>query len=157
MFISIELHGKGFFREYQRGKYNCTIDLLFDWFGISCRTTDNCCFYLQYRLIQTCQTGGQWYSDTSPFSIPWILFSKHAQLVKAEINVNNTYQYKGWCHSFCYILKSIFFPHTGTISSGNWYYRTCWLSLCWELVFIIIVSIIILSVLATLIELTGNI
>jgi hypothetical protein len=26
---------------------------------------------LQNRLIQTCQTGGQWYSYTSPFSIPW--------------------------------------------------------------------------------------
>jgi hypothetical protein len=25
---------------------------------------------LQNRLIQTSQTGGQWYSDTSPFSIP---------------------------------------------------------------------------------------
>jgi hypothetical protein len=34
-------------------------------------TTDNFCFYLQNRLIQTSQTGGQWYSDTSPFSIPW--------------------------------------------------------------------------------------
>jgi len=32
-------------------------------------TTDNVCFYLQNRLIQTNQTGGQWYSDTSPFSI----------------------------------------------------------------------------------------
>jgi hypothetical protein len=29
------------------------------------------CFYLQNRQIQTGQTGGQWYSDTSPFSIPW--------------------------------------------------------------------------------------
>ncbi len=29
------------------------------------------CFYLQNRLIQTSQTGGQWYSVTSPFSIPW--------------------------------------------------------------------------------------
>jgi hypothetical protein len=28
------------------------------------------CFYLQNRLIQTSQTGGQLYSDTSPFSIP---------------------------------------------------------------------------------------
>ncbi len=28
-------------------------------------------FYLQNRLIQTSQSGGQWYSDTSPFSIPW--------------------------------------------------------------------------------------
>jgi hypothetical protein len=53
-----------------KGKYHCTVDLLFDWFGISCMTTDNFCFYLQNRLIQTSQTGGQWYSDTSPFSIP---------------------------------------------------------------------------------------
>jgi hypothetical protein len=57
-------------REYLRGKYHCTIDLLFDWLGISCMTTDNFCFYLQNRLIQTSQTGGQWYSDTFPFSIP---------------------------------------------------------------------------------------
>jgi hypothetical protein len=34
--------------------------------------TDNFCFYLQNRLIQTSQTGGQWYSDTSPLSIPWL-------------------------------------------------------------------------------------
>ncbi len=32
----------------------------------------NFCFYLQNRLIQTSQTGGQWFSDTSPFSIPWL-------------------------------------------------------------------------------------
>jgi hypothetical protein len=42
-----------------------------DWFVISCMTTDNFCFYVQNRLIQTSQTGGQWYSDTSPKSIPW--------------------------------------------------------------------------------------
>jgi hypothetical protein len=35
-------------------------------------TTDNFCFYLQNRPIPTSQTGGQWYSDTFPFSIPWI-------------------------------------------------------------------------------------
>ncbi len=29
------------------------------------------CFYLQNRLIQTSQTGGQSYIHTSPFSIPW--------------------------------------------------------------------------------------
>jgi hypothetical protein len=33
--------------------------------------TEFFCFYLQNRLIQTSQTGGQWYSDTFPFSIPW--------------------------------------------------------------------------------------
>ncbi len=32
-------------------------------------TTEIFCFYLQNRLIQTSQTGGQFYSDT--FSIPW--------------------------------------------------------------------------------------
>jgi hypothetical protein len=30
-------------------------------------TTDNFCFYLQNRLIQTSQTGGQWYSDIPCF------------------------------------------------------------------------------------------
>jgi len=58
-------------REHYRGKYHCTIDLLFDWFGISCMTADNYHFYLQNRLILTGQTGGQLYSDTSPFSVPW--------------------------------------------------------------------------------------
>jgi hypothetical protein len=53
------------------GKYHCTIELLFDWLGISSMTTDDFCFYLQNRLIQTSQTGGQWYSDTFPLSIPW--------------------------------------------------------------------------------------
>ncbi len=33
-------------------------------------TTENLCFNLQNRLIQTSQTGGQQYKDTSPFSIP---------------------------------------------------------------------------------------
>jgi hypothetical protein len=33
-------------------------------------TTDKFCFYLQNRLIQTSQTGGQRYSDTTRFSIP---------------------------------------------------------------------------------------
>jgi hypothetical protein len=33
-------------------------------------TTDNFCFYLQNRLIQTSKTGGQWYSYTSPLVFP---------------------------------------------------------------------------------------
>ena len=61
-----------FIQEILKGKYHCTVNLLFDWFGVSCMTTDNYCFYLQNRLTQTSQTGGQWYSDTSPFSIPWV-------------------------------------------------------------------------------------
>jgi hypothetical protein len=36
-------------------------------------TTDNFCFNLQNRLIQTNKTGGQQYSDTpTPFSIPCV-------------------------------------------------------------------------------------
>jgi hypothetical protein len=57
-----------------KGKYHCTVNLLFDWFGISCMTTDNYCFYLQNRLIQSSQTGGQWYSDTSPLVFPGLSF-----------------------------------------------------------------------------------
>jgi hypothetical protein len=41
------------------GKYHCTVDLLFDWIGINCMTTDICCFYMQNRLILTSLTGGQ--------------------------------------------------------------------------------------------------
>ncbi len=49
----------------KRGKYHCTIDLLFDWFGISCMATDNFCFYLQNRLIQTSQTAPLVFPDIS--------------------------------------------------------------------------------------------
>jgi hypothetical protein len=33
---------------------------------------DNFSFYLQNRLIQTGQTGGQLYNDISLFSVPWM-------------------------------------------------------------------------------------
>jgi hypothetical protein len=33
------------------------------------------------ETIQTSQTGGQWYSDTSPFSIPWFLIQSFSQSV----------------------------------------------------------------------------
>ncbi len=62
-----------------KGKYQCTIDLLFDWLGISCMTTDNFCFYLQNRQFQTSQTGGQQHSDTSPFSIMFESKASHAR------------------------------------------------------------------------------
>jgi hypothetical protein len=38
-------------REYKRGKYHCTFDLLFDWFGISCMNTDMTVF------VFICKTG----------------------------------------------------------------------------------------------------
>jgi hypothetical protein len=36
----------------------------------SANKNKNC--QLSYSRFQTSQTGGQWYSDTSPFSIPWL-------------------------------------------------------------------------------------
>jgi hypothetical protein len=49
-------------------------------------TTDNFCFYLQNRLIQTSQTGGQWYSDTSPFSIPCLGCPQLASSLSPVVN-----------------------------------------------------------------------
>ncbi len=59
-------------REYWRGKYHCTVDFLFDWFGLVCFANKNNNCQLSYSWFQTSHTGGQWYSDTSPFSIPWL-------------------------------------------------------------------------------------
>jgi hypothetical protein len=55
-----------------KGKYYCTVDLLFDWFGLDCFANKNKNCQLSYSEFQTSQTGGQWDSDTSPFSIPWL-------------------------------------------------------------------------------------
>ena len=57
---------------YWRGKYHCTVDLLFDWFGLVCFANKNKNYLLSYSWSQTSQTGGLQYSDTSPFSIPWL-------------------------------------------------------------------------------------
>jgi hypothetical protein len=58
-------------REYKRGEVSlyCWPPVWLVWNQLY----DNWEFfiYLQNRLIQTSQTGGQQYSDTSPFSIPW--------------------------------------------------------------------------------------
>jgi hypothetical protein len=52
-------------------------------------TNDNFCFYLQNRLIQTSQTGGQQYSDTSPFSIPCIMAKNRRHWVSWYTNNGN--------------------------------------------------------------------
>jgi len=54
-------------------KDHCTIELLFDWFGLVCFANKNKNCPLSYSRFQTSQTGGQWYSDTSPFSFPCFL------------------------------------------------------------------------------------
>jgi len=53
-------------------KYHCTVDLLFNYFGLVCFANKNKNCRLSYSWFQTSQTGGQRYSDTSPFSIPWL-------------------------------------------------------------------------------------
>jgi hypothetical protein len=59
--------------------YNCSIDLLFDWFGLVCFANKNNNCQLSNSWFQTSQTGDQWYSDTSPFSIPCIHTRTHTQ------------------------------------------------------------------------------
>jgi hypothetical protein len=39
-----------------KGEVHCTVDLLFDWFGISRMTTNNFCVIFQNRRIKTSQT-----------------------------------------------------------------------------------------------------
>ncbi len=53
-----------------RGKYHCTVDFLFDLFGLACFVNKNKNCQLSYSWFQTSQTGGQRYSDTSPFGVP---------------------------------------------------------------------------------------
>jgi hypothetical protein len=55
---------------HKSGKYHCTIDLLFDWFELVCFANKSKTGQLSYSWFQTSQTGGQQYSDTSPFNIP---------------------------------------------------------------------------------------
>ncbi len=73
-YLAPQIDGECLNREYLRGKYHCTIDLLFEWFGLVCFANKNKNCQLSYRWFQTSQTGGQWYSDTSPFSIPWFKY-----------------------------------------------------------------------------------
>jgi hypothetical protein len=53
------------------GTSHSTLDLLFDWFGLVCFESKNKNSQQSYSRFQASQTGGQWYSYTSPFSIPW--------------------------------------------------------------------------------------
>ncbi len=45
-------------REYLRGKYHCTVDLLFDWFRLVCFANKNKKYQLSYSESQTSQTRG---------------------------------------------------------------------------------------------------
>jgi hypothetical protein len=62
----IHLYIHAYIREHLRGKYHCTVDLLFDRFGLACFANKNKNCQLSSSWFQTSQTGGQLYSDTSP-------------------------------------------------------------------------------------------
>ncbi len=66
--------------------YHCTIDLLFGWFGLVCFANKNKNGQLSNSWFQTSQTGGQWYSDSSPFSIPWLwlIFPERSMTTKID-------------------------------------------------------------------------
>ncbi len=58
------------------------------------------CFYMQCRLIQTSQTGGQWYSDTAPFSIPWFVFWHLQPLLACVFAMHFLRAFFGICSAF---------------------------------------------------------
>ncbi len=58
-----------------------TVDLLFDWFRLVCFANKNKNCQPSYSWFQTSQTGGQRYGDTSPFSIPWLLWYNHVLII----------------------------------------------------------------------------
>jgi hypothetical protein len=69
---------------------------MFDWFGIGCMTTDNFCFYLQNRIIQTSQTGEQEVNGTvilPPLVFPDFSLNLSAALLnlsKVKLHTNLT-------------------------------------------------------------------
>jgi hypothetical protein len=71
-----------------KGTYHCTIDLLFDWFGICCMTTDEVLFLFGKQTnpnLSNRSSTVQWYF---PLSIPWsnfILWPMHRYLKKSRL------------------------------------------------------------------------
>jgi hypothetical protein len=59
-------------------------------------TPNNFCFYLQNRLIQTGKIGGQRYTDTPPFSIPWM---------KSQVISRETIHLNSWDNLTVYLNK----------------------------------------------------
>ncbi len=81
--------------------------------------TDNFCFYLHNRVIQTSQAGGQRYSDTSPCSIPSLNKIELCCSLRCDQILKNHYCKCG--HTLlCYLIKS-------DLSCTNWQTRLwCW-------------------------------
>jgi len=75
----------GWSREYSRGKYHSTVELLFDWFGISCMIAANFCLYLQNRLIpnqSNRRSTVQWYFPACIYKVKILAYRGHIWKVK---------------------------------------------------------------------------
>ena len=99
------------------------VDLLFDWFELGCFANKNKNCQLSYSQFQTSQTGGQQYSDTSPFIIPWLerLFLPSLSSLVQYLRVRARAYYRGQC------LKagntkggSIIVPLTSCLTGLDW-------------------------------------
>jgi hypothetical protein len=69
-------------------------------------------FYFQNRLIQTSQTGGQQYSDTSPFSIPWLKLTGINVSLSLSLSLS---------HRHTFSITFVFVKHTHTHKHTHMY------------------------------------
>jgi hypothetical protein len=104
-------------------------------------TTDYCCFYLQNRLIQTSQTVGQWYSDTSPFSFPWLYRPSFACFALTSNVFQNALAYLALRRitTFSKMGLSVILSINDTRHNNTWCKRwtpLCWVPLYWMSLFI---------------------
>ncbi len=57
-------------------------------------------FIWEKQTIQTSQTEGQWYSDTSPFSIPWLDTQRVLSYLRSQILDKDGSVLQGQTHSY---------------------------------------------------------
>jgi hypothetical protein len=87
--------------------------------------TKNC--QLSYSRFQTSQTGGQWYSDTSPFSIPWTMSQVSYNCATGHNCIPQTLKLrsKKFCMivsgflQFLFLFSFLFYFSTATFQSAN--------------------------------------
>jgi hypothetical protein len=97
-------------REYKRGKYLCTTDLLFDWFGLVCFANKNKKLSVFIQLIpnqSNRRSMVQWYF-TLYYSLPYVTHSltRESLLKGKDQNDRPLYTSKFWILLF--ILKIIY-------------------------------------------------
>ena len=69
-----------------KGKYNCTADLLFDSFGFKQSSEFVFIQHKEISLIKTNKTGGQLYSNTSPYKVSECFLDKSSLLPLSSVS-----------------------------------------------------------------------